>query len=230
MSKDVRNLFSDVSGTYECINSVLTLGLDSPWRKRAAQIAAENGGLMWLDMCTGTGDMAVHLSGHAGTHTKIFSADFSRPMIDQAIKKSELIEVNFALAEASRLPFSDKTFDLVTISFATRNLNLNREKLLACFSEFHRILKPEGRFVNVETSQPPSILVKTLLHLYVRYIVMPIGYLISGSKQSYRYLANTIPRFYDADSLSEIIYESGFSKVECEMLSFGIAAIHKGIK
>jgi demethylmenaquinone methyltransferase/2-methoxy-6-polyprenyl-1,4-benzoquinol methylase len=230
MSKNVQNLFSDVSDTYECINSVLTLGLDSPWRKKAAQIAAEDGGLMWMDMCTGTGDMAVLLSGHAGNRTKIFSTDFSRPMINQARKKSELKEVNFALGEAGQLPFSDRTFDLVTISFATRNINLNREKLVACFSEFHRILKPEGRFVNIETSQPPSILVKTLLHQYVKNIVTPLGYLISGSKQSYRYLAKTIPRFYDADSLSEIMYESGFSKVEYERMSFGIVAIHKGIK
>jgi len=230
MSKGIQILFSEIANTYECINTFLTFGLDSSWRKKAVEVATKDGGQMWLDVCSGTGDMAALLSKYANDDTKVFSADFSLPMINKAREKKTLNCIYFMVAEASQLPFPDDTFDLVTISFATRSINDNREKLLKCFTEFHRILKPNGRFVNIETSQPQFEPIKKLFHLYLKFIVKPWGKVISGSKTSYICLSNTASKFYDADELSQVIHQAGFSKVEYERLSLGIAAIHKAVK
>jgi demethylmenaquinone methyltransferase/2-methoxy-6-polyprenyl-1,4-benzoquinol methylase len=96
--------------------------------------------------------------------------------------------------------------------------------------EFHRILKPGGRFVNLETSQPSSRLIRRIYHLYVRLTVKRLGSRISGSKAGYAYLAQTIPRFYNAGELAEIIRQAGFSRVSIHSMLFGAAAIHKAVK
>lgn len=230
MSTHIQNLFKGIADTYERLNSMITFGLDSGWRKRAAETAAEEGGSMWLDMCTGTGDMAVLLTERAGSGIQIISADFSMPMMAKARKKKKLDKVFFTMAEAGNLPFLDQTFDLVTVSFATRNLNTNRRELQNRFAEFLRVLKPGGRLVIVETSQPESLFLRNLFHTYVEILVRRLGQFISGSRASYGYLASSIQKFYDANELSYIIDQTGFSTVNYESLSFGIAAIHIALK
>lgn len=230
MSKAVQRIFSDVPRTYELVNHVLTFGLDILWRKKAARIAASEGGKLWLDVCSGTGEMAIYLSRLGGQNTKVIAADFSLPMLHKISEKPEASGIFFTLADAGALPFPDNTFDLVTISLGTRNLNVRRENLIRCFREFHRVLKPGGRYVNLETSQPPSGIVRKLFHFYVRLVVRPLGSLLSGSKSGYSYLAYTIPRFYPAAELAEILREAGFGQVTYERLHFGLAAVHKAVK
>jgi demethylmenaquinone methyltransferase/2-methoxy-6-polyprenyl-1,4-benzoquinol methylase len=122
--------------------------------------------------------------------------------------KGETREIRFTLADASHLPFPNETFDLVTISFATRNINVSKKTLLERFREFHRILRRGGRFVNLETSQPPSWLVRRAFHLYVRLTVKRLGSRISGSSAGYAYLAQTIPRFYNAMELADLMRQA----------------------
>jgi demethylmenaquinone methyltransferase/2-methoxy-6-polyprenyl-1,4-benzoquinol methylase len=185
---------------------------------------------MWLDVCSGTGDMAANLSRLAPNGARIYGADFSLPMVSMARERKDCSEVSFVLSDVKRLPFPDGTFDLVTISFATRNINLGRKKLTATFAEFNRVLKPGGRFVNLETSQPVSGLLRRMFHLYVRLFVKSIGSLISGSKAGYAYLSATIPRFYSAEELAGIMKDAGFTIGDIRRLSLGAAAIHEGIK
>ena len=230
MSKGLRKIFSEVSPTYELVNHVITWGLDIFWRRKAARVAASEGGTRWIDICTGTGEMAVYLSRLAEEKTTIIAADFSIPMISTATTKQGADQIAFILADAKRLPFPDSAFDLVTTSFATRNLNASRSILTQCFSEFHRILRPGGRFVSLETSQPPSRPIRKLFHLYVRLTVRPLGYIISGSRAGYAYLSHTIPRFYGADELADILREAGFGEVSFQRMMFGAAAVHKAVK
>lgn len=230
MNKGLQKIYSEIPAHYELINHVLTLGLDVVCRKRAAGMAIAGDGERWLDVCCGTGEMAVDLRRFACNGVSLFAADFSPPMIREAVEKRETGSIHFLLSEAGILPFADNSFDLITISFATRNINSTRESLIGCLREFHRVLKPGGRFVNLETSQPKLKLIRGLMHLYVRLTVKQIGSTISGSKASYSYLSSSIPRFYDPEELAHILKEAGFSGVSFKRLFFGVAAVHRGFK
>ena len=175
--------------------------------------------------------MAGALARAAKSRAKIIGVDFCLPMLSQAVKKPEYSRISFCVSDAGCLPFSDNTFDVVTIAFATRNLNNSgQEVLLKRFREFLRVLKPGGRFINLETSQPKSVLLKKLVHSYIWLMVKPIGYLISGSKIAYAYLAHSIPRFFSAEELVGVLYRAGFKKIDFILLSFGVAAVHIAVK
>jgi len=230
MSEGIKKLFSEVSDNYELVNHVLTLGLDIYWRREAAREAAKAGGFLWLDVCSGTGEMVQNLSRLAGKRITLVSTDFCFPMLAKAREKTYVRQVLFTLAEAKFLPFPDQTFDLVTISFATRNLNHRQDILLDNLREFWRVLKPGGRFINLETSQPSFKIFRKLLHSYARLVVKPVGFYLTGSKAGYRYLSFTIPRFYPPEEFSLLLDEAGFRLIFFRSLLFGVSAIHTAIK
>ncbi|MDH7499725.1 MAG: ubiquinone/menaquinone biosynthesis methyltransferase [candidate division NC10 bacterium] len=223
-------MFAQVPATYEQINHLLTLGLDIAWRRRAARMAAAPGGSGWADMCTGTGETAAYLAHLAPRETKIYAVDFSHSMLTEAKRKPEAARIFFVLSNIRSLPFPDESLDLVTMSFATRNINLSREILMESFAEFYRVLKRGGRFVNLETSRPSSALIRGLRDLYVQLFVESIGSRISGSRTAYAYLAKTIRGFYSAQELAIILREAGFEEITFQRLLFGAAAIHEARK
>ena len=226
----IQRFYHGIYARYEIVNSLITLGLDKPWRQRAAEQAALQGGERWLDMCCGTGDMSLDLLSNIRLNTTLFMADFSKEMLDMASEKKELNAIEKTLANAFNLPFKNNSFDLVTISFATRNLNLGNGKLEKAFLEMNRILKPGGRLVNVETSQPDSKLVRAMFHLYAKTIITPTGYLFTGDKKSYKFLTSSMINHYDAQAFNEILGISGFRKVEFKPMLFGAVAIHSASK
>jgi demethylmenaquinone methyltransferase/2-methoxy-6-polyprenyl-1,4-benzoquinol methylase len=230
MGNNIQKMFSEVSETYRMVNHVLTLGLDFMWRRRAAKIASSAGGERWIDLCSGTGDMAANLLRSAKNGTRIYAADFSAPMFGKAREAPECGGIEFVLCDVKKLPFPDDTFDLATIAFATRNINLSRNKLTETFREFRRVLRPGGRFVNLETSQPSSRIVRRLFHLFIKLFVKPVGELISGSGKSYAYLSSTIPRFYPAEELMGIMRQAGFEDGGIHRMSGGVVAVHQGVK
>jgi demethylmenaquinone methyltransferase/2-methoxy-6-polyprenyl-1,4-benzoquinol methylase len=230
MRKGIQKIFSEIAETYELVNHVLTFGLDIVWRKKAAREAGRVNGFLWLDVCCGTGEMALNLSRQAGEKTKIISVDFCHPMIAKAQQKSKAPNLSFVLAESARLPFADKTFELVTISFGTRNIYPNKSVLVAHLKEFYRVLKPGGYFINLETSQPSLGIIQRLFHLYVKLAVKPLGFFLSGSKVAYRYLAYTIPRFFPPEKFSSVLQEAGFARVSHRSLFLGVSAIHTAVK
>jgi demethylmenaquinone methyltransferase/2-methoxy-6-polyprenyl-1,4-benzoquinol methylase len=230
MATGIQNIFAQVPKTYEFINHILTFGFDIIWRKKAVRQAVDAGGNLWIDVCSGTGETAMYLARFAQNGTKVFASDFSLPMLKEAKSKKEGRKIRCNIADVKVLPFPDNTFDLVTISFATRNINTSHEALLKSFSEFHRILKPGGRFINLETSQPGNRLFRAVFHWYIKTFVKPIGWRISGSKAAYIYLSQTIPKWYPANELKKILEETGYSSVSYKRLLFGTAAIHQSIK
>jgi demethylmenaquinone methyltransferase/2-methoxy-6-polyprenyl-1,4-benzoquinol methylase len=219
-----------VAATYELVNHILTFGHDIIWRRQAARLGAAYGGTQWADMCTGTGEMAVCLCRLAPSEASVHAVDFSLPMMAEAMKKPEALKINFVASDVNALAIPDDSLDLVTISFATRNISLNRDVLTRTFAEFHRVMKPGGRFINLETSQPSSRMIRWLFHAYVKLFVKPLGGLISGSHNGYAYLKHTIPRFYPPEELGDIMGQAGFENVTYKRLMFGIAAIHQGMK
>lgn len=230
ISKGIRNIFAEVPETYELVNHILTFGLDILWRKQAARIAMKAGGILYMDVCTGTGEMASYLCRHAKNGTQVFATDFSLPMLKKATQKPEGNWIQFLLSDVGNLPFADDTFDLITISFATRNINFSRETLIRTFKEFHRVLRTDGRFVNLETSQPSNLFFRRAFHRYVKLFVKPVGNLFSGSSAGYAYLANTIPRFYHTEALTNIMRQAGYRDIRSKKLMFGVATIHQGTK
>lgn len=227
MSSGIQKIFAEIPATYERINHILTFGFDILWRRKIAKMVSHQKGTRRLDVCTGTGETANYLRRYAGRKVQVYAADFSLPMLKEAQKKPSGKSIRFVLGDVKCLPFPDNSFDLITLSFATRNINTSRAALIQSFREFHRILKPGGWFVNLETSQPQSRFIRRLYHLYVKIFIKPIGSRISGSKSGYAYLSATIPRFYTAEELVSVLKNSGFTSVRFQRLLFGIAAIHR---
>lgn len=221
MSEGIKKLFSKIPENYDLINQILTFGFDSIWRKKAAKIGIKLGGDFYLDVCTGTGKQVYLLKKYS--KKAVFSVDFCLPMLFYAKKRDG---IKIIAADAKFLPFKDETFELITISFATRNLNTKKEDLLKAFEEFKRVLKKGGYFLNLETTQPPFFILRWILHLYSKILIKPIGAFISGSREAYAYLSSTIPRFYSAEKLKEILKESGFSETNFKYFFPFVVALH----
>lgn len=229
-NRPLQEIYVEIADGYEAVNHILTLGFDRGWRRRAARRAAEGGGASWLDVCSGTGEMAQDLSRLAPAGTRLTALDFSWPMLLRARTKVLEAPTVFVLGEVAHLPFPDGRFDLMTISFATRNVNLSREILTATFGEFLRVLKPGGRFMNLETSQPRNPLLRGLFHLYADLVVRRIGRRLSGSRSGYAYLAASMRKFYGAGELAALLRAAGFVSVSVRKLLFGVAAVHLALK
>jgi len=226
MSTAVQRLFAKVSPTYDLINRILTFGLDRGWRERAAASAADRSGI-WIDVCCGTGDMVADLAHLATDETKVLGLDFSWPMLRKARKKPGMDRTILLLADARILPVLDGSVDVITVSFGVRNIRHSHLTLAQTFKEFHRVLKPGGLFVSLETSQPQSKIVRWLFHTYACLFVRGVGGRISGSRSGYAYLSSTASQFYNAAELSETIREAGFHDVRYHHMMFGVVAIHE---
>ncbi len=223
MSEGIKNLFSKIPDKYDLINTILTFGLDHFWRKNLAKNVKGLNKSLILDVCTGTGRQIGEIKKKLNKEKKLFALDFCFPML---FKAKSLERIKLLTSDAKKMPFKDETFDIITISFATRNLNTSKESLKKTFKEFYRVLKKDGYFLNLETTQPPFFLFKFFLKIYCKTAVKPLGGFISSSKEAYSYLSHTIPRFYSALELKEILKGVGFSEVNFKYLFFFFVAIH----
>ncbi len=215
---------------YETANSLLTFGLDSYWRARASAMAKDSapGAAAALDVACGTGDFLRALRGAFGPGLKLAGADLSAAMLSAA--KDKTPDAAFVPAEAKELPFPDGSFDLVTLSFAARNLNLDREKMLAALREFRRVLKPGGTFLNLETTRPPNPALRLLMALYVKSAIGTLNLLSPKSRPQYSFLKNTILTFYGAKEFSELLSEAGLTDSSYKILCPGAVAVHTARK
>jgi demethylmenaquinone methyltransferase/2-methoxy-6-polyprenyl-1,4-benzoquinol methylase len=211
---------------YEKANSFLTFGLDLYWRRRAAALAREAApaAASALDACCGTGDFTLALRRAYGPGLKLSGADLSEAMLSLARPKDP--SISFVQAESKALPFPDGSFDLVTISFATRNLNIDRAKLLASLAEFRRVLKPGGVFLNLETTRPANPLLWGAMKLYVKALIGLLNRVSPKSRSSYLFLRNTILTWYSAAEFDALLLEAGFASATHKILCPGAVAAH----
>lgn len=214
---------------YGLVNSLLTFGLDRFWRRAAASLAARRvpGASAALDACCGTGDFALALRRAFAGRLALTGADLSEAMLSSA--RARHPGIKFVKAEAKELPFPGASFDLVTISFATRNLNLDRPALLAALKEFRRVLKPGGLFLNLETTRPASPVLWLLMRAYVKTVIGALNLLSPASRSSYSFLRNTILNFYTAEEFSALLAEAGFASPSARILFPGAVAIHTAL-
>jgi demethylmenaquinone methyltransferase / 2-methoxy-6-polyprenyl-1,4-benzoquinol methylase len=226
-TRPLQGMFAAVPRRYDLINRLFTLRLDERWRALAAAECLGGAPARALDLCTGTGDLAIRLAD-AGAPGAVYGVDFSMPMLEVARVKAlrQGAAVAFAAGDAAALPFRDGSFNVIGIAFGFRNLtyrNPGRDRYLA---EILRVLEPGGRLVIVESSQPRSRIFRALAHLYIRSAVSVMGGIVSGQRGAYRYLAHSAIHFYNPEELSVLLTEAGFSRVEYRALLFGVAAIH----
>ena len=227
-------MFTAVPHHYDLINHVITLGLDKRWRWKAARECLTSQPERVLDLCCGTGDLAINLAQQAENNVALTGIDYSRPMLEIATKKTGLLagdrKISFIYGDAANLPFPDRYFDCVGISFAFRNLTYKNPLARHHLAEVLRVLGAGGRFVIAETSQPKSKLIRKLYHLYLRWFAFRAGYLLSGNRQAYHYLAESAARFSTPEEVGEMLITAGFRQVSFHPFFLGAAGIHVAVK
>jgi demethylmenaquinone methyltransferase/2-methoxy-6-polyprenyl-1,4-benzoquinol methylase len=228
-ARRVREMFATIAGRYDLLNHLLSGNIDKRWRRSVAKAlfaTLSQGEARILDVACGTGDLSLTLfeSGKA----QIVGLDFCRPMLDIAQTKAVRSGSNLRLVEgdALDLPFSDGSFDAVTIAFGLRNL----ASVEAGFKELLRVLKRDGRLVVLECSKPRNPVLRSLYGFYFTRVLPLFGGLISGSKSAYQYLPESVSRFPDQNELASLMKEAGFVEVSFQNLTGGIAALHLGTR
>lgn len=232
LARPLQDLFSAIPRRYDLINSILTWGSVNRWRRQAARecLAAKPDSV--LDLGCGTGELTINLMRQAPYATKVIGLDCNQPMLDVAIKKSSALvrKPSFLKGYADALPFPDRHFDCVAVSFALRNLVYENPLAQVNLDEIFRIISPGGRFIALETGQPENGLLKALFHLYLRWLVFPVGWLISGDRGAYRYLAESAACFHSTGEVRQLLLQTGFSRVSYRRFLFGAAVLYIAIK
>ena len=224
---EVRGMFDRIAGVYDLMNSAMTAGLHHQWRQRAVDRAQVGPGSDALDVCCGTGDLALELRRRIGPDGRVVGSDFSEPMLELARRKSgeEGLPVEFGWADALDLPYGDESFDAVTVGFGARNLaDLDRG-----LAEMARVLRPGGRLVILEITRPQREPLSSFYSLWFDRVVPVIGTL-AGDSDAYSYLPNSVRTFPEPRRLAEMIDDAGFTEIRWLLLAGGIIAIHSGTK
>jgi demethylmenaquinone methyltransferase/2-methoxy-6-polyprenyl-1,4-benzoquinol methylase len=219
----IARMFDRIAPTYDALNRLLSARSDVRWRRRAVERLRLTGRERVLDACTGTGDVALALV-EAGA-ARVDATDFSPEMVRRGREKAAAHgdRVAFQVADTTRLPFPDATFDGATVAFGVRNL----EDLDGGLRELARVLRPGGRLVVLEFSVPRNPVVRTLYLTYFMVVLPLIGNLASGGADTaYTYLPRSVLAFPDPGALAERMRRAGFASVEVEPLSLGIATLH----
>jgi demethylmenaquinone methyltransferase / 2-methoxy-6-polyprenyl-1,4-benzoquinol methylase len=224
----VNRMFDRVASRYDLLNSVMTAGLHHRWRERAAERAELGPGDTALDVCCGTGDLALALAGRVAPGGRVVGCDFSEPMLDLAREKAAergAGGVRFEWADALELPYDGERFDAVTVGFGARNLaDLDRG-----LREMARVLKPGGRAVILEITQPARPPLSLFYSLWFDRIVPLLGAL-SSDPEAYSYLPESVRSFPSPLGLAEKMTAAGFGRIRYTLLAGGIIAIHSGYR
>ena len=233
-SKPLHGIFRAIPQRYDLINRIITWGFDERWRLKAARECLNSHPRKLLDLCCGTGDLAIKLANLADNSTEVVGIDYSLPMLESAVRKAGRLasgrRLSFVYGDVADLPFPDDSLDCIGISFAFRNLTYKNPLVKRYLAEVLRVLKSQGKFVIVESSQPKSKLIRRLFHLYLRQFVFRAGYWLSGNRGAYHYLAESASRFYTAGETKDLLINTGFREVSFRRLLFGVTALHVAIK
>jgi len=225
----IRQMFGRIAPSYDLLNHLLSLNVDHYWRWRTTRLVPPRGTGPILDLCTGTGDLALAYDRAAGGQVPIVAADFCHEMLvlagdktRQAARRIRILE-----ADAQRLPFPDDYFQITTVAFGLRNVT-DTDRGIA---EMVRVTRPGGRVAILEFSQPRGRVFGRLYRFYFRWVLPLIGQTISRSKDNaYRYLPASVLEFPDGDALAGRLGRNGLVEVQWFPLTFGIATLYVGTK
>jgi demethylmenaquinone methyltransferase / 2-methoxy-6-polyprenyl-1,4-benzoquinol methylase len=210
----VRDMFDRIAPVYDFMNRAMSLGLDTRWRRMTAQAVVRNGDRV-LDLCCGTGDLAIADREAGG---EVVGLDFSERMLARARRKADAIE--WVRGDATALPFGDSSFDAVTVGFGIRNLD-DMERGLR---ELARVLRPGGRLGCLEITRPRGVL-QPFFRAWFDGLVPLVGKVLPGGS-AYTYLPASVRRFPGPDDLAAVLERAGFSDIRWRLLGGGIVALH----
>lgn len=226
----VRGVFDSVASRYDLMNDLMSGGVHRLWKRFTIELSAARPGQTILDIAGGTGDLAARFSRLVGPDGQVILADINAAMLevgrDRLIDKGATGNIEVVQADAQALPFEDNSVDCITIAFGLRNVT---DKDMALRSML-RVLRPGGRLLVLEFSTPTSPLFGKVYDQYSFQILPAIGRLIAQDTDSYRYLAESIRKHPDQDTLLEMIEDAGFVECRYHNMTGGIVAVHQGFK
>lgn len=227
----IRGMFGQIAPRYDLLNHLLSLNIDRYWRRRTTRLVPPIGTAPILDLCTGTGDLALAYDRAALGSVPIVGADFCHEMLLPAIKKTAkrdaMARIRFVEADAQRLPFPSNAFQIATVAFGLRNVT-DTDRGIA---EMVRVIQPGGRVAILEFSRPKHWLFGRLYRFYFRRILPLVGQLLSRSKDNaYHYLPASVMEFPDGEALAERLRGHGLTDVHWHPFTFGIATLYVGTK
>ena len=226
--EQVAKMFDAISGNYDGLNRVISFGIDVNWRKKVLKIISDSKPDTILDIATGTGDLAILMA--QTNASKIVGLDISVGMLEVGKKKvaaKNLTDrIELIVGDSEDMPFDDSSFDAITVAFGVRNFE-NLEKGL---TEILRVLKPGGRFVVLETSNPTKTPYKQGYKIYTKYLLPLIGKVFSKDDAAYGYLSESASVFPFGEDFNNILRKTGFIDVKAMPQTFGVATIYSASK
>jgi demethylmenaquinone methyltransferase/2-methoxy-6-polyprenyl-1,4-benzoquinol methylase len=226
----VRGVFDSVANRYDLMNDLMSAGIHRLWKRFTLELSAVREGQTILDIAGGTGDLAAKFSRLVGPTGQVVLADINDSMLrvgrDRLIDKGASGNIHTVQCDAQALPFPDNSIDCITIAFGLRNVT-DKDKALR---SMERVLKPGGRLLVLEFSKPTNPLLENAYDLYSFKILPLMGKLVANDEDSYRYLAESIRKHPDQETLLEMMEDAGFVNCQYHNMTGGIVAVHKGIK
>lgn len=223
--EQIAEMFNDIAYRYDFLNHFMSMGIDIQWRKKALRKLKDLQPKRMLDVATGTGDFAI-MAHKMLQPNSITGIDISEGMLRHGREKISKLglgdKITLELGDSETISFPDQTFDAITVAFGVRNFE-NLEKGL---SEMLRVLKPGGKLVILEFSNPTTFPIKQFYNLYFRYITPLLGKWIARSKAAYSYLPESVKAFPQGQEMCNILTNTGFQAVTCKKLTFGISSIY----
>lgn len=227
-------MFGEISARYDFLNHLLSGGTDIYWRWRAVRLSRPTGTAPVLDVCTGTGDLALAYWRASGRRVSVVGSDFTHEMLALARNKwlqvrgsSNPEQMQFVEADTQRLPFEDNHFQIVSVAFGLRNVT----RTDAGLNEMTRVCQPGGKVVVLEFSTPTNRFFRAIYLWYFRNVLPRIGQLLMRNQQAaYNYLPQSVCEFPQGEALAVLMLQAGLQKVVWKPLTFGIATIYVGEK
>ena len=225
----VKGVFDSVASKYDLMNDVMSLGTHRLWKNYTIASSNVSKGDKVLDIAGGTGDLAIKFRKKVGDSGKVILSDINGTMLDEGRKNlinHGVIDVDFIQANAESLPFEDNTFDCVSIAFGLRNVTHKNIAL----KQMHRVLKKGGSLLVLEFSKVENEMLEKIYDAYSFNLIPKLGQFFANDEDSYQYLAESIRKHPDQETLKAMALDAGFGFCEYHNLSGGIVALHKAIK